>query len=903
MVDITDASGFYNSLMNVPGPNTGSYTLVNNIDMSGSIFPPKTIINFQGTLDGSGNTLTINISDISGVYSGLFRDISGGTVRNLIVRYIGGPSTYNISVPFAPLLFGFLTANCTNSSILENNTVIYDASCNQIIIRNTSTGQQPSSNYTYLGGLVGFNQFSSQIRNCNLQLNKDITFDISSNLITMYGGLVGVNNNGADISGCSGSFRNINVIVASNAISSSALINNGLIVGLNSISGSTITNTSIDVSGSILMRNTIVNVAPSNIGCLFGNNNNGASIINCSGNIRGTSQLIGITSGGTNNIGGVIGQNNINNALIQQCNITYNDQLDISGNSTTGVINVGGIVGSNVATADISGCSGSFRNFTLNLADISGTIISGGLAGVNAALGSTITNTSVDISGNFISKNTTTNIIAENYLGGLVGRNLNGAIISDCSGNIRGTTQLIGTTITASNYIGGLIGLNDISGALVQRSNITYNNQLDISGTSTSGPLRIGGLAGLNTNTADISGCSGSFRNTTILLKNISGNINSGGLIGRNEVTGTTLTNTFVDYSGSLLILGDNSGNGVVYIGGLYGQNTNGAIISDCSGNIRGITQLIGNTISGNNRIGGLIGQNDTSGALLQLSNITYNDQLDISGTSTSGAIMTGGLAGLNGFTADISGCSGSFNTVNAIINGNNIVYIGGLIGYNDISGFIFNNIATIGSDSHIESIGASNNVSMGGLIGYINGGDISGNSIIYGDKLTLRANNTAAPTVYLNSDYGDISGGTQTNNTVTFVTYPLEFQSIGTDASGITFESNNYYPDVTVYGPGFNIDVSDLTLYIYLYNAPEPSIVFVSEIPPCCIANTLNPNPQVTDYDSSIREGNTNNSTLVKSVDQYYLAVASGVRTAHSQPMFSSYQAYVQYLQGKNKR
>lgn len=70
-----------------------------------------------------------------------------------------------------------------------------------------------------------------------------------------------------------------------------------------------------------------------------------------------------------------------------------------------------------------------------------------------------------------------------------------------------------------------------------------------------------------------------------------------------------------------------------------------------------------------------------------------------------------------------------------------------------------------------------------------------------------------------------------------------------------------------------------------------------------CCISNVLNPNPQATNMDTSITITKAGNSAMVNSVNNFYAGVSSGKRTAHSQPVFSSYQAYIQYLQGLNRR
>ena len=65
-------------------------------------------------------------------------------------------------------------------------------------------------------------------------------------------------------------------------------------------------------------------------------------------------------------------------------------------------------------------------------------------------------------------------------------------------------------------------------------------------------------------------------------------------------------------------------------------------------------------------------------------------------------------------------------------------------------------------------------------------------------------------------------------------------------------------------------------------------------------LVNNPNPNPQSTDYDSNVITMKHSSKAVDVSVDTFYRGVATGQRTAHSQPIFKSYHDYILFLQGK---
>ncbi len=71
-------------------------------------------------------------------------------------------------------------------------------------------------------------------------------------------------------------------------------------------------------------------------------------------------------------------------------------------------------------------------------------------------------------------------------------------------------------------------------------------------------------------------------------------------------------------------------------------------------------------------------------------------------------------------------------------------------------------------------------------------------------------------------------------------------------------------------------------------------------ETPLCLQVNNCNANPQTYDADSSSKTFHKNDRTLVNAVNISQQAVLAGTPNTLSRPLFQTYQAYVQYLQGK---
>jgi hypothetical protein len=102
-----------------------------------------------------------------------------------------------------------------------------------------------------------------------------------------------------------------------------------------------------------------------------------------------------------------------------------------------------------------------------------------------------------------------------------------------------------------------------------------------------------------------------------------------------------------------------------------------------------------------------------------------------------------------------------------------------------------------------------------------------------------------------------------------------------------------------------YAVDDYTTTTFILEVIAPIPipiGNILAQSIPPCCEPNVPQSNPQVTNYDSDVITNKKGGKALDKSIEDFYVGVATGQRTAYSQPIFKSYHDYMNYLQGKYK-
>lgn len=98
----------------------------------------------------------------------------------------------------------------------------------------------------------------------------------------------------------------------------------------------------------------------------------------------------------------------------------------------------------------------------------------------------------------------------------------------------------------------------------------------------------------------------------------------------------------------------------------------------------------------------------------------------------------------------------------------------------------------------------------------------------------------------------------------------------------------------------GYAISTFNLTLNdISPPTPPTPAPITIPP-PPISDPNVPDPNPQTTNFNADVITYKKTGTVLFGAVDNFYAGVASGGRTAHSQPLFKSNYDYINYLQGK---
>ena len=317
-----------------------------------------------------------------------------------------------------------------------------------------------------------------------------------------------------------------------------------------------------------------------------------------------------------------------------------------------------------------------------------------------------------------------------NIAGGLVGSNL---------GSIE-TSSATGTIITGTNSVaGGLAGQNGLDGG--------GGGPGFISGSFATGAVTggeyVGGLVGL-TGTGVNSVITGSHASGNVTLNySGSGNGTAGGLVAQN---GGSIDQSYYD-TGTLSGSGVGNANPMlslfVTVGGLVGQNFNGATITDSHATAT-ITGSVGN-------YGGLAGYNfgtitgTTAGA------VYANATLNVGGAHTS----AGALAGANASGATIfnANATGSVSVLNSAV----LSKVGGLVGQND--GSVDHSTANVTVNGGFGSAGGlvgqndyiiSNSSASGNVTGGSTGNSLGG----------LAGSNSSAGQISNSSSSGSVSGG-----------------------------------------------------------------------------------------------------------------------------------------------
>lgn len=549
-----------------------------------------------------------------------------------------------------------------------------------------------------VGGIVGLN--SGEIKDCTTGKSNQATFVVGNEYV---GGIVGKQEIDGKITNSASSNKSNRCNIVGNKYV-------GGIVGKNEVSGVIEGWTN---EGAIICRN-------ENGGGIAGDN---AGMLNdCRSYVRRNSltidyEIIIEQNKKANNLGGIAG---INTGSIIQNSGTQKNISFVAGRS-----NLGGIVGYN---------QGTVKNQELTGGYIVGTDDNiGGYIGYNESIEAIDTKIAgvVNVSLNEVSGN--------NNIGGVIGYN---KISSNDDIEVSFNTNSFAGNVKGNEAVGGYIGLNHVTGTtgtmtLTSSSNRNTMNQIE-------GAIYVGGIVGKNNSDgADfkqltISNIINQTRVVSKKIETVSG-INysyTGGIIGENSpnmIIDNCSNQKSVEVSDKATYLGGlveiNRGiikNCNIYslgnysrsnVGGLAGNNKEGAIIENCS--------LKNGTITGKDNVGGFVV--DNYGTIRNI-----NDSV---GSIVASGKNVGGLVANNYGVVTKTSTSLSVNA-----SGKNV---GGIAGYNN---------GTLEDVKILASNSVKGSENVGGIIGYQSGGNLVG---------LTNLNDVTATNANAGGIVGDISNST----------------------------------------------------------------------------------------------------------------------------------------------
>jgi hypothetical protein len=583
------------------------------------------------------------------------------------------------------------------------------------------------------GGIVGMNLDTGVITKIN---SNDVVFaseqaDEDGNV----GGVVATNEGVVGNAASEGYDIFVNSAILSHA---PAMESND--VGIGGIVGSNFAEVNSAQNIGIVNASRDGEVGSKNIGGIVG--------MNIGGTVDEVLNLAHVT--GTNDVGGVVGEV-LGGTISNAANAGRVTGLDIGDDDTS--MNVGGIAGAvsfaNVNTARNSGDVSVDATSTLDsivndgFVTIEGIQFVGGVVGDNAG---TLEVGSMGLENKGV-------IYGNQYVGGIAGRNT-GEIINPQAnvnlytvavegqeasyfGGVAGLNE--GTITKAANigtiealgakYVGGVVGKNAENAILTGASNAATGRVV--------GAQQVGGVIGYNEGKVEgLDGAEGTITNEGIVIATNGG---AGGIFGVNnsDMSNVTLLNNGVVLGNSTIVDGVQQGSGGI-------ASVNYGVITDSTVG-GGVNAIVGDT----NNAGGIFGVNygSISGSRdnsdydssVYYKNAVYNNGIvkvaefesAAYADSTKSEIIfagkkwdknldnanAGGLVGYNSGTV-----ARAYNT-GKVIGGMNI---GGIVGYNEGTvSEVFNNVFDVTNrdeDALTTELGAgsvSGTVSVGGIVGY----------------------------------------------------------------------------------------------------------------------------------------------------------------------------------------
>jgi hypothetical protein len=448
----------------------------------------------------------------------------------------------------------------------------------------------------------------------------------------------------------------------------------------------------------------------------------------------------------------------------------------------------------------------------------------------------------------------------------------NGAASSNGNNNISIYNLIVNLISGSFAQQAGYIGQTYFSRGVL--NNIIIN-------CSSSGPVSGSGGGGI------VGSYASSFGGNLIITScNSSGNIGTGGggIVGGDACNNggiITVTNCSSDTSGTTIgsfaggIVGYNSRNITISncysINNISGFNA-GGIVGEGANNIKVSNSYSTGAISGNNS-GGIFGAN---ASICQAINCY------------SSGLLSNGAEGIFGSTPTpntntVTNCyaaNGSWNdsAASAVLQN---------VGWS--SGKVWGSLS-LNTPYVLVSFGASPYT--------LNNIDPATKTLVQTFSQTVQAGNATPPALAAGYKTFEIKAGG--DPTITIANSPSPTGGVITTTSATPAGTYTLY----IYA----VDDYTTTTYTLTVTAapipPTPAGGAGAEItiPPCCEANICNKNPQESSYSGETIAVKKSGKTINSGVANFYNGVASGARTAYSQPVFKSYYDYMQFLQGKTR-
>jgi len=513
--------------------------------------------------------------------------------------------------------------------------------------------------------------------------------------------------------------------------------------------------------------------------------------------------LTGPTITGKNNIttfnyfGGFGGNMDFNNTYdncvvnITQMTVTYNDTSTGAGTGQR-IIYIGGFAGAqttpiasiiqsttvNIGTFNISFNSGSLTYFSY----IAGFV---GFCDSNPGIITNSTNSTCIIT--TLSVTTSTLGVGTSNIGGCFGFVRRGTIANvDCT--IQNSTFSLNeglTTIYSGGYIGYTFSTNTSQSSLSIPGTFSLSN---ISTRFTYGSGFIGYLDGDTSNS--MTNCSTNINTFNFVSNGTYPNFVNwiGGFIGRILLSTQSVSSCSATITNENFTLTSSGVAGDNRVGCVIGENDSASISSITSN----ITSAVVNISDSNSAIifGGLMGLN--FGSTTQTCNTTISS-LTVQNTLTSQQVWMGGVFGQASSSSNILNNTTNITTLSLTGRSTGIVLLAGLVAGTYLTSAIQGCITTIGQNALLECTSSSTRNNISGLIGeFISSGTVLNNSITYGNSATFKSNATVTD-IRINAVADTTTQSISSTNTCFLTTFPLILTVTNIDGTNLVINGNSY--------------------------------------------------------------------------------------------------------------